>query len=103
MIKPGCWVDTKWGPAVCIEVQPEPQPVPGTDVSRPFAFYRYEANRPIYEDGKIVGWQEPSIWVANGDYIAQEDDDPEWMVRYLRPADSTSRHVLTLRGPYGEG
>lgn len=73
-----------------------------TDMERFTCTYRYKAKRPIYEGGEIVGWQEPPIWVHNGDYLAEADDDPEWFARYLRPEDDVSKHVLTLKGPYGE-
>ena len=66
--------------------------------------FRYEAHRCVHGDeGRVVDYEEKSIWVANGDFIAEVDDDPEWMARYRGPADKVSRHVLTLKGPYGEG
>lgn len=84
-IESGCWVQTQWGPAVCIQRHPN------------FATYRYEAERMSGPDkGK-------TIWVLNGDVIAQREDAPAHHVRYLRPADGESRRVLQLRGPYGEG
>lgn len=110
LVEPGCWLETMWGPAVCTSVsetrsfvleEGSSPPRPST-VERFTCTYRYEANRPIYKDGEIVGWQEPSIWVHNGDHIAETENDPEWFARYLGPADEVSRHVLTLKGPYGE-
>lgn len=80
----GCWVETeRWGEAVVIEMTP-------THIG-----LRYRANRCIHNaEGNAVGYEGKDIWVANG-------ENP-WECKFLRPPDEVSRHVLTLRGPYGE-
>ena len=81
----GCWVETeRWGEAVVTAIEPT------------FIAIRYRANRCIHdENGIVVGYEEESIWAVNG-------ENP-WECRFLRPPDGVSEHVLTLRGPYGEG
>lgn len=74
ILEPGCWVQTGWGPAVCIEVRGE------------WAFYRYKADVPETEE---------VLWVANGDHLSA--------VKFIRGPDEKSRRVLTLTGPYGRG
>lgn len=80
----GCWVTTeRWGEAVV------------TEVTDQCISIRYRANRCIHdEDGKVIGYEEKDIWVANG-------ENP-WECQFLRPPDAESRRVLNLRGPYGE-
>ena len=80
LIQSGAWVETRWGPAVCIQRHPD------------FCTYCYEAERMSGpHQGEV-------IWVENGDPIAKKDGDPDWHVRSLRPADDTSRRVLDERG-----
>ena len=83
-ITPGCWMESPtYGEVVC------------TEVTETIAYFRYKANKTIYENGEFVGYEEEPIWVANGDALHA--------CSFLREADDESRHVLTLTGPYGRG
>ena len=106
---PGVWVNTRFGPAVAIEVGPHRHRVgPPAHLDEggvchcacesdecadaAHVYYRYKAHRPNRPD--------VAIWVVNGDLTAGCGEDN---VTFLREADDVSTHVLTLTGPYGEG
>lgn len=88
-IEPGCWIETRFGRAVCVEV------IEGCQIEGEFGqkveidswvSFRYRATR--CSDKK-------EIWVFNG--------EPLGAVRFRgKPTRFTAR-ILTLTGPYGEG
>lgn len=114
-IVPGAWVQTRFGKAVCIAVEPHDHglemryPKPGyvvhpcEDDSCKDAMsitFRYRARRYTHDkDGKINGQEDHDIWVGNGDLSG----DKEWEVKFLAPPTRFTARILKLEGPYGEG
>lgn len=114
-IVPGAWVQTRFGKAVCVLVEPhdhslvERHPKPGVIIhpcedddckGQKYVMFRYRANRCIHDkEGKVIGYEKKDIWVANGDLTGPKD----WMIKFLAPPTRFTARIVKLEGPYGEG
>lgn len=114
-IVPGAWIQTRHGKAVCVAVEPhdhslvERQPRPGYIIcpceddaceGQRAISYRYRSRRCRHDaEGKVIGYQDKDIWVANGDISGPKDG----MVQFLAPPTRFTARIVKLEGPYGEG
>jgi hypothetical protein len=112
-IIPGAWVQTRYGKAVCIVVEPHDHslvmrhPKPGYIIhpceddsckDQRYVMFRYRSRRCIHDsEGKVIGYADKDIWVANGDISGGD------RVTFLAPPTRFTARILKLEGPYGEG